>query len=201
MCKRFLIIPLVLAAALAGPAGAQSPGTATAVVASEPGKAMVAQTVEESAVVVGIDKPDRIVTLKGSKGNTVDIVCGDEVRNFDQIKLGDVVTAKYVESLYLELQKTKAGVRTGVESGAVERAQVGQKPHGAMVKEVVILADVVGVDPVKSTITLKGPKGNVVTLPVHNPDQFKVVKVGDQVEATYTQAFAISVSPAPASKK
>jgi len=57
------------------------------------------------------------------------------------------------------------------------------------------------VDQAKSTISLKGPSGNVVDLKVQNPDQFKVVKKGDQVEAVYTQAAAISVTPAPAADK
>ena len=34
-----------------------------------------------------------------------------------------------------------------------------------------------------------------MTLNVQNPDQFKVVKKGDQVEATYTEALAVSVEP------
>ena len=60
-----------------------------------------------------------------------------------------------------------------------------------------MLADVVAVDPVKSTISLKGPKGDVVVLNVQNKDHFKVVKVGDQVEAVYTEAIAIAVKSAP----
>lgn len=46
------------------------------------------------------------------------------------------------------------------------------------------------------TISLKGPRGNVVKLDVQNPDQFKVVKVGDEVLVTYTEAVAVSVEPA-----
>jgi hypothetical protein len=34
-------------------------------------------------------------------------------------------------------------------------------------------------------------------LDVQNPDHFKVVKVGDEVEVVYTEAVAISVEPAP----
>jgi hypothetical protein len=59
-----------------------------------------------------------------------------------------------------------------------------------------VLADVVAVDPAKSMISLKGPNGNVMDLKVRNPDHFKVVKKGDQVEATYSQAIAIAVTPA-----
>ena len=66
-----------------------------------------------------------------------------------------------------------------------------------------MIADVVAVDPKASTITVKGPKGNLVTLDVQNPDQFKVVKKGDQIEVTYTEALALSVEPAakPAAAK
>lgn len=36
-----------------------------------------------------------------------------------------------------------------------------------------------------------------VTLDVQNPEQFKVAGKGDQVDATYTEALAPSVEPAP----
>jgi hypothetical protein len=77
------------------------------------------------------------------------------------------------------------------------RAKSGERPAVAGAREVTAIADVIGVDAKKSTITLKGPRGNVVTLAVQNPDQFKVVKKGDQVEVTYTEALALSVEPAP----
>ena len=58
-----------------------------------------------------------------------------------------------------------------------------------------VIADVVALDAQKNQITLKGPHGDVVTLDVRNPDQFKVLKVGDQIEVTYTEALALSVEP------
>ena len=76
-------------------------------------------------------------------------------------------------------------------------AGTGERPAVAGARQVTLLADVTAVDPQKSTITLKGPRGNELTLAVHNPEQFKVVKKGDQVEVTYTEALALSVEPAP----
>jgi hypothetical protein len=36
---------------------------------------------------------------------------------------------------------------------------------------------------------------------VPDPEQVKLIKIGDQIEATYTQAFAVAVEPvAPARK-
>ena len=195
---KFTFTLVLLAAAFAATALAQQPGaTGGAVVTSEPGKASVVRAAELSAQVVAIDKATRTVTLKGPKGNAVDIVAGDEVKNFDQIKLGDFVVARYVEALSLELRKTKvkAGEPTMREEAA--RAKPGERPAAAGARQVTAIADVIGVDAKKSTITLKGPRGNVVTLAVQNPDQFKVVKKGDQVEVTYTEALALSVEPAP----
>ena len=73
----------------------------------------------------------------------------------------------------------------------------GERPAVAGERQITALGVVTAVEPKASTITLKGPRGNSVTLDVHNPDQFKVVKKGDQVEVTYTEALAMSVEPAP----
>jgi hypothetical protein len=188
----------VITAALAAPALAQQPAaTGGAAVASEPGKAAVVRAAELSAQVIGIDKATRTLTLKGPKGKVVDVVAGDDVKNFDQIKLGDLVVARYAEALTLELRKTKAGAGdVAVREGAAT-AKPGERPAVAGGRQVTAIADVTAVDPKASTITLKGPRGNEVTLNVQNPEQFKVVKKGDQVEVTYTEALALSVEPAP----
>ena len=175
------------------------PASSATVVSSEPGKAVIASTVEATATVVAIDKATRTVTLQGPQ-RTFDIVAGDEVRNFDQIRIGDNVTAKYVEALSLELKKTKAPL-DAKGTAAITRAAPGARPGGAAGREITFVADVVDVDQAKSTISLKGPSGNVVDLKVQNPDQFKVVKKGDQVEAVYTQAIAVAVTPVKGADK
>ena len=198
MRNSLLLASAVAFATLGFPALAQQPGaTGGTIVASEPGRAVIAREAKLSARVVGLDKATRTVTLKGPKGNVVDIVAGDEVKNFDQIRLGDFVVARYMQALTLELRKTKAGVRETTEREMAARAQPGERPAGVVGRQVTALADVIDVNPKNKTITLKGPKGNVVTLDVHNQDHFKVVKKGDQVEVVYTEALALSVEPAP----
>lgn len=188
----------LVGAALAATALAQQPApTAGVAVASAPGKAAVVRTVEVAAQVVAIDKATRTLTLKGPKGDATDVVAGAEVKNFDQIKLGDFVVARFAQALTLELRKTKAGAGDVTVREDAAMAKPGERPAVAGARQVTAIADVVGVDPQKSTITLKGPRGNVVTLDVQNPEQFKVVKKGDQVEVTYTEALALSVEPAP----
>jgi hypothetical protein len=48
-------------------------------------------------------------------------------------------------------------------------------------------------------VSLRGPK-QTVALKVRDPEQFKLVKVGDQVEATHTEAVALSVESVAAKK-
>ena len=197
--RNTLIFLTALVALAALPAAAQQPGaTGGTIVASEPGKAAAVRTAQVSAQVVAIDKASRTVSLKGPQGNIVDVVAGDEVKNFDQIKVGDFVVVRFMQSLSLELQKVKSGAGGGiaVREGAVT-AKPGERPAALAGREITAIAKVTAVNKKAKTISLKGPRGNVVVLDVQNPDQFKVVKVGDEVEVVYTEAVAISVEPAP----
>lgn len=181
---------------LALPAVAAEPTAGgLAVVASEPGKAALTEAVEITAAVTAVDKATRLVTLKGPKGKFVHVVAGDEVKNFDQIKVGDMLVVRYMRALELELKKG-SGLRQHSEKEAALRAKPGEKPAAGAARQVTIVADVIGVDAEKKTITLKGPKGRVVELEVHNPEHFKLVQKGDQVEAVYTEALALSLQPA-----
>ena len=193
------LFPLIAIAALsvALPAAAQKPdmkgGT---VVVSEPGSAAIVGAAEVSAQVVSIDKKTRTVSLKGPKGKVMDIVAGEEVKNFSQIKVGDMVVVRYMQSLALELQKVKSGASGIQVTEGAAKAEPGQRPAVGAVREVTAIAKVSAIDEKAKTISLTGPRGNTVTLDVKNPEQFKVVKLGDEVLVTYTEAVAVSVEPA-----
>jgi hypothetical protein len=176
---------------LGAPALAQ---TGEAVVAKGPGVGAVAQTVEVTATITAIDAATREVTLKGPKGREVTVQAGPEIKNFAQMKVGDTVKAKYVEALTLELKKGGKAVVGRTEQAGAATAKPGEKPAGLAGRQLTVVADVIAVDPATQTVTLKGPK-RTVDLKVADPEQFKLVKVGDQVEANYTEALAIAVEP------
>ncbi len=153
-----------------------------------------------SARVEAIDKAQRQLTLKGPKGNVQTVTAGPEVRNFDQIKVGDMVVARYVEALTLTLKKDGKELVGKAETQDAARSKAGEKPAGVVGRQVEVTADVIAVDAKTQTLTLKGPK-QTVELKVPDPAQFKMVKVGDQIQAVYTEALALSVETAPAAKK
>ena len=187
-------IAVAVAAMFAATALAQtSAPTQTTAIASQPGEAAIVNATTVSAQVVGVDKATRTLTLKRAQGDVVNVVAGKDVKKFDQIKVGDVVVARYVEAYTLELQKVKSTEKGVIVREGMGRSAPGQAPAGLEGHEMTVIADVVAFDAQKRQITLKSPHGDAVTLDVRNPDQFKVLKVGDQIEVTYIEAVALSV--------
>jgi Cu/Ag efflux protein CusF len=193
MRKSTLIAAAVMSIA-AGTALAQT-GAMTAV-KTEPGKVTVAEAARITASVEAIDKAKRLVTLKGPEGNTFVVQAGPEVKNFDQIKVGDLVVARYIEALTLELKPGGGQIRERIERENAVAAKPGQAPGAAAGRQVTVIADVMAVDTAKQSVRLRGPQ-RTIDLKVRDPNQLKLIKVGDQVEATFTEAVALSVEPAP----
>jgi Cu/Ag efflux protein CusF len=192
--RKFTLIAAAVMSIAAGTAVAQTGGVAA--VKSEPGKVTVAEAVRITASVEALDKAKRLVTLKGPEGNTFVVQAGPEVKNFDQIKVGDLVVARYVEALTLELKPGGGQIRERTERENAVAAKPGQAPGAAAGRQVTVIADVMSLDAAKQTVRLRGPQ-RTVDLKVRDPNQFKLIKVGDQVEATFTEAVALSVEPAP----
>jgi len=167
------------------PAAAQAPDMKGAMTSSQgAGKAQALKTEEVRAQIVSLDRLTRAITLKGPQGTVVDLLAGKEVKNFDALKVGEFVTVRYFQSLALELQKPG------------QAAAVMHERPTARGREVRAIAKVTAIDETAKTISLKGPRGNTLTLDVRNPEHFKVMKVGDEVRVTYTEAVAFSVQPA-----
>ena len=196
MRKLVLAASFTLAAAAAFPAAAQ---TGAVVAAKAPGAVGVAKTVNVTATITAIDAATRTVSLKGPKGNETSVVAGPEVKNFAQLKVGDAVDLTVVEALTLELKKGGGKpVAWTVKEGA-ERAKAGQAPAGVVGRQVSVVGDVLAVDAATGTVTVRGPQ-RTVELKVQDPAQLKLIAKGDQIEATFTEAVALAVTPAAKKK-
>ena len=147
-------------------------------------------TVEVKATVVAVDLKTRDVTLKGPEGKTFVVQAGDQVKNLDQVKPGDVVAAAYTEALAFQV------VPKGEKSQGV--AEVAERvPGGGVVGRQVTTyfkIDAYNVD----THLLWGTTadGNTQSITVKDPAaQAKLAKLpsGTVVEVTYTQSLAIKL--------
>lgn len=152
-----------------------------------------------TATVVSVDQKTREVTLRGHDGKTETIKVGEEVRNLPQVHKGDQVVVRYYQAMVARLKK-KGEPDVAMAEG-VERAPVGAKPGAAGAQVVSIVAKVVEVDKKNKQIVLRGPEGKLAVVNVKQPKYLDVVKKGNLIEITYTEAVAIAVEPAPTKKK
>jgi hypothetical protein len=153
-------------------------------------------TATVTATVLKVDQTTREVTLKKEDGEEYSFVAGDEVKNLDKVKAGDVITATYAEAFAYEVKKggTAVSPATAVAGG---RATPGMKPEGAIARQTTVTVLITAIDPKVPSVTFQGPKGNTRTIKVMRPEKLEGVSVGDTVEITYTEALAIKVEEAP----
>jgi hypothetical protein len=155
----------------------------------EPGKGM-SDTVEKRATVTAIDTAKRTVTLKGDQGE-FEVDVGPEVKNFDKLKVGDVVVATYTQAIAARIAapgEATPGVKESVTGNPAD------KGHASVGREVTASVKVEAVDLKANTVTLSGPSGEKETVEVKNPkvqERLKTLKPGDVVVVTYTESLAL----------
>jgi Cu/Ag efflux protein CusF len=172
-------------------APAQAPAAADS---NAPVSGMIDKTVTTTATVTAIDMTTRHVTLKREDGKEFTIVCGPEVRNLPQVKIGDVVTCEYRESIAYEVKKPGEAKPGATLTGAAGRAKEGEMPAAAAGQALTLTATIVAIDRENKRVSLQGPSGDVVVVQVRDADKLARVNVGELVEITYTEAMAVSVS-------
>ena len=161
--------------------------------ADKPGGVMVDVTALQ-ATVDAVDMQKRTVTLILPDGKKKTLTAGPEVKNFDQIKKGDKLKVKLIETVALFVRKASDPPDAG-EAAEVSVAPKGEKPGLMAVKTAEITGNVQAIDYKKRTVTLKGPEGNLATLKVGKAaKRFNEVKKGDQVVLRVTEALLIDVT-------
>lgn len=164
----------------------------TALDATQLPAAVIGGVTSVAATVESVDKEHRAVTLKTADGDTVTINAGPEVRNFDQIDVGDKVTAEYFEALAMTLEKGGSGVQERVEQVSADRAAPGDKPAGSVTRTIDAVGTVRQVDREARLVFVEGTQG-MVTLNIPESIDLDTVEVGDEIRARYLETVAISV--------
>jgi len=159
---------------------------------------VVSDLVEIVAKVKHIDHVNRRVELEGPNGNLVSLKVGEDVKNFKQIKKGDDVVVKYSESLIWTLKKRSGKVvPSKTITTEASTAAPGQKPASDKSVTLDLVATITAIDKKIPTVTLKGPQGNTLALKLKDPKSLDGVKVGDEVDITYSESLAVAVEKAP----
>ena len=184
MLKTALVLGLFLAAL----------GVTTAGEEKKPAKPItLSDKITLKATIEAIDKTNRLVTLKGEKGNEVTIYVDESVQRFDNLKVGDKVTTKYYEEVAFELKKPGEAVPAESQAG-ITGSIPGAKPGGVAGTQDTMTVTVLAVDPDTPAITVKTTDGRTINRRVQKKSYLKDVAPGDTIVITKTQALMIDVA-------
>jgi hypothetical protein len=156
------------------------------------------QSMTVSAVVEAIDHESRIVTLRKPDGEAITFTASDEVRNLDQVDIGDILIAEYVETVSIKVMANDGMEADAAAVSAMARTDEGEMPGFAAMDAMVTTATVEEINLESNTFKLKGPEGRVNEYVARNPENLKRAMVGDLVVITVTAAVAIAVEEQPA---
>ena len=154
-------------------------------------KTLTGEVRTEQATVESIEASTRSITFKRTDGTYFSSVAGPEIKRFDEIKIGDKVTAKYYDTLVV---RVKAAGESDVVSQATGTTGSSQAlPGGTKAKQTTITATITDIDQTIPSITFTGPNGWKYTSRVEDKAALAKVKVGDKVDLVWTEALLVSV--------
>jgi Cu/Ag efflux protein CusF len=144
--------------------------------------------------VTAVDPTARTLTLQHEAGNTRTFKVNEAVENFNQIEAGDQVKVSFYESFVAYVTPPREETPLEATTGVVGVAAPGGKPGMVTLGTHQLTTSVEAIDVANRMITLKGPKGNVLTLPVkEDVKNLDKLKVGDQVTFQVTEPMVIAV--------
>lgn len=166
----------------------------TALVAiQEPGKI-------ERVVMVGtarverVDMGGRSITVRTDQGTIHTVYVGPELSVFDQLRSGDTVTLRVVESVIVALKRGAKPTAMIDTTDAARKASGGRSDVQQQLKAVVTIESV---DIAAQSVVYIGGDNRRVMRTAVDPRLLDGLKKGDVVELTYTRERAIELEKRP----
>jgi hypothetical protein len=158
------------------------------------------QTTTLVGVIETVDPTAREVLIRGNagaqSGALLTVVAGRAVQRLNELRAGDRVTVSYYQALAAQVANplTSAPAPTGMAT--LERTAA--RPGGEVTRVRSGRVTITAVDAATSTVSFTGPGGLQRTVTATNPDVqafIRRLRVGQQVDMTYEEALAISITP------
>ena len=175
----FLAVPVVVFV-LTVPAVAQEPRTST-----RPGLAL-------SGRVERTDLSSRSVVLRTADGLMHTIYVSPNLAIFRELKSGDAVTVRIVESVVVAAKPNARPTAVTDKTAAAKQASTTSDVQ----QQLTAIVTVNSVDPAAQTIVYTGGDNRRVLRAVSDPGLLTGLKAGDVIEITYTRERAIELERA-----
>jgi Cu/Ag efflux protein CusF len=151
-----------------------------------------ADNISKTATIVAINHSSRTVTLKDAQGHLEDFHAGEEVKRFNELKVGDSVTFSYHAAVVYQILKPGA-TATPVQEGVQTVRGQGPKPSGAITKQRQAAVTIESIDLAVPSVTVRTADGRSMSAKVEDKKNLEGLKVGDKVTVTFTEALMIMV--------
>src|SRR5262245_10542152 len=155
-------------------------------------KSIPGETKVVTATVESIERGSREVTVKKTDGKYETFYVSPEIKRFDTLKVGDKVSARYYETLVLQL-KAPGDKAVDTTSAAVTRTE--GKPSGTAAVQQTITATITEIDPNVPSITFSGRRCWTYCSRLEDKNALWKVKVGDRVDITWTSGVLVALDP------
>ncbi|MBK9386370.1 MAG: hypothetical protein IPN34_16280 [Planctomycetes bacterium] len=194
-----LSVPALLVAALftlpacesAPPASTQSSVATTTAQSSK-----IEQEVSSQSKVVAVDAAARLVTLRGEDGRLRQIRCGEAVRNFDQIAVGDTLQVRYREALTATVLPADTNLREARGFAVAARAAEGETPAAGFGVAVSVRVEIESIDASRDIVVFSTSAGELISHRIATAtgrEFVRKLKVGDKVQLDYDEALALGI--------
>ena len=154
-------------------------------------RTLTAETRTETGTVEAVETSTRTITLRKSDGTLVETVAGPDIKRFDEVKIGDKITASFYDTIILRMHR--AG-EADVNAKATSTTGSGQAlPGGTRAKQRTMTVTIASIDPKVPSVTFTGPNGWKYSSKVQDTEALAKVKVGDKLDIVWTEAVLVSV--------
>ncbi len=151
---------------------------------------VIVNTVEATVQIAAIDHTNRNMTLVMPDGKKVDIKAGADVRNFDQLQVGDLLKFTLTEEIVAYLDKDGEPI-PDESTRKVTLAPKGARPGGMIAETTKVTATIMAINSCGHAATLQFADGSSKTFPVRPDIDLGRYTVGEEVVFLITKMLAI----------
>ena len=157
-------------------------------------------SVDLVATISAINAETREIQLTDAEGNIRTVTAAPRVQRFDELKVGDQVSATIEINALAELRAPTEEelAHLGEAKLGVVRTPSDGPLAGTLAESVTSVVMVVGLSLIGNIVTVITVDGQLVDVQAKNEDNLKQLRLGDTVVVTYTTSIVASVTPVAA---
>jgi hypothetical protein len=150
--------------------------------------------------VEGIDPQNRLFALQGPGGKTALIYAGENLQNFEKLKLGEQATVRYTETTVLAISRKGvfARQRARFEPQRADGPSPQLSSRGSAQKmrpRTSMFGKVSDIDLGNSNITVENDDGQKIEMHASDEQAIAGLYIGERILVTYAEAIALSIQP------